>query len=306
MNHISRTIIFTLIAAALISGCTSSTVEQSSDQTASKKTAPGLSSSAAFSKSDNKTIFMIHGMFCGPWVWDNYKTFFEKKGYRCITTTLRFHDMSPNDAPNPQLGTTGLQDYAADLEKEIMGLDEKPIIMGHSMGGLLAQILGSKGLAKSIVLLTPASPSGINALKYSVIKSFWSNLATWGFWEKPMRLSFDDAVYAMLHLVPPEQQKEVYSKFVYESGRAGYEIGFWLFDSKDSSKVNEADVTCPILVISGKEDRLTPASVVKKVAEKYEPVSTYREFENHAHWVVGEPDWENIAAYIDSWLIKQS
>jgi pimeloyl-ACP methyl ester carboxylesterase len=106
--------------------------------------------------------------------------------------------------------------------------------------------------------------------------------------------------------VPPEQQKEVYSKFVYESGRAGYEIGFWLFDSKDSSKVNEADVTCPILVISGKEDRLTPASVVKKVAEKYEPVSTYREFENHAHWVVGEPDWENIAAYIDSWLIKQS
>jgi len=306
MNHIATAIILTLSAAVLFSGCTSGAIEQSSDQTASKKTTPGLSSNVDSGKSEDKTIFMIHGMFCGPWVWDNYKTFFEKKGYRCVTTTLRFHDMDPNDAPNPQLGTTSLLDYAADLEKEIAKLDGKPIIMGHSMGGILAQILGSRGLAKSLVLLTPASPSGINALKYSVIKSFWSNLATWGFWEKPMHLSFDDAVYAMLHLMPPEQQQEVYSQFGYESGCAGYEIGFWLLDSKDASRVNESDVTCPVLVISGKEDRLTPASVVKKVAEKYESVSTYIEFENHAHWVVGEPDWENIAEHIDSWLIKQS
>lgn len=131
-------------------------------------------------------------------------------------------------------------------------------------------------------------------------------MTTWGFWKKPILMSFEDAAYSMLHLLPPEQQKEIYNKFVYESGCAGYEIGFWLFDSTDASTVNESDVTCPVLVISGKEDRLTPASVVMKVAEKYESVSTYKEFENHAHWVVGEPGWEAIAAYIDEWLSKQS
>jgi len=62
--------------------------------------------------------------------------------------------------------------------------------MGHSMGGLLAQILGSRWLAKALVLLTPASPTGIIALKLSVIRSFWSTLMRWGFLEKkksPMR-----------------------------------------------------------------------------------------------------------------------
>lgn len=119
-----------------------------------------------------ETIFMIHGMWGGAWYWDNYKSFFEAKGYRCVTTTLRFHDMDPKKIPNPQLGTTSLLDYAGDLEEEIQQLGVKLIVMGHSMGGLLAQILGSRGLAKALVLLTPAAPSGIMALKPSVIKSF--------------------------------------------------------------------------------------------------------------------------------------
>jgi pimeloyl-ACP methyl ester carboxylesterase len=74
------------------------------------------------------------------------------------------------------LGTTSLLDYAADLEKQIRELEEVPILMGHSMGGLLAQIFGSRGLARALVLLTPASPAGILALKPSVIQSFSSIL----------------------------------------------------------------------------------------------------------------------------------
>jgi pimeloyl-ACP methyl ester carboxylesterase len=112
-----------------------------------------------------ETIFMIHGMWGGPYLWDNYKSLFEKEGYQCVTTTLRFHDMDPKDTPDPRLGTTSMLDYAADLEHEIRQFGEKPIIMGHSMGGLLAQILGSRGLAKALVLLTPVSPAGIFALK---------------------------------------------------------------------------------------------------------------------------------------------
>jgi pimeloyl-ACP methyl ester carboxylesterase len=249
-----------------------------------------------------ETIYMIHGMWGGPWYWGNYKSVFEKRGYRCVATTLRFHDMDPQDAPNPQLGKTSLLDYAEDLEQEIQQLGVKPVVMGHSMGGLLAQILGSRGLAKSLVLLAPASPAGIMALRPSVIKSFWSMQKKWGFWKKPMRQTFNEAVYSMLHLLPPDEQKESYDKFVYESGQAAYEIGYWLFDSKKASRVDETKVTCPVLVIAGAEDRITPAAVVRRVAKKYEAVSTYREFEKHAHWVVAEPGWQDISEYVAGWL----
>ena len=249
-----------------------------------------------------ETIFMIHGMWGGPWHWENYKSILEKEGYRCITTTLRFHDVDPKATPDPGLGTTSMLDYAEDLEQEIQQLGVKPIILGHSMGGLLAQILGGRGLAKALVLLTPASPAGILALKPSVIKSFWSVQTTWGFWRKPMRLTLDEAVYSMMHLLSPSEQKEAYEKFVYESGRAAYEIGYWLFDAKKACRVDESKVTCPVLVIAGAEDRITPASVVRRVAKKYKSVSTYKEFENHAHWVLGEPGWQEVAGHVKDWL----
>ena len=250
----------------------------------------------------NATIMMIHGMWGSSWYWGNYKQFFESKGYRCIIPTLRLHDIDPKSEPPPELGTTSLLDYANDLEKEIRKLDSPPILMGHSMGGLLAQILGNRGLAEALVLLTPASPRGIIALEPSVIKSFMSVLTKWGFWRKPMRQTFEEAVYSMMHLLSGQEQKDIYGHFVYESGRAAFEIGFWLFDSGKASFVDESKVTCPVLVIAGAEDRITPASVVRKVAAKYSAVSTYKEFEGHSHWVVGEPGWEDIAQYIYDWL----
>lgn len=248
------------------------------------------------------TIFMIHCMCGGAWTWDNYKTFFEEKGYECVTTNLRYHDAHPDEEPDPRLGTTSLLDYADDLEKEIKKLDEKPILVGHSMGGLFSQILASRGIVESAVLLAPASPAGINSLKPSVIKSFLSMQMQWGFWKKPVKQTFDEAVYSMLHKLPENKQREIYNRFVYESGRAASEIGYWFFDPNNASKVDESKVTCPVLVIVGSEDRITPVSVVRKVAEKYEHVSTYKEFEGHGHWLPGEPGWEDIAGFVTEWI----
>jgi pimeloyl-ACP methyl ester carboxylesterase len=241
-------------------------------------------------------------MMGGGWYWENYKSYFEDKGYHCITPTLRFHDMDPKGTPDPALGTTSLLDYAGDLIGEIEKLGEKPIIMGHSMGGLLTQMVGSRVPAEALVLLTPASPAGINILKPSVIKTFFSTQLKWGFWRKPMRLTFKDATYSMLQLFTPEEQREIYNRYVYESGRAAFEMGFWFLDRKKASQVDESKITCPVLVIAGTLDRITPHSVVQKVAEKYRTVSTYKLFDNHSHWVVSEPGWEEIADYVNSWL----
>lgn len=248
-----------------------------------------------------KTILMIHGMMGGGWYWENYKGYFEARGYSCLTPDLRYHGMGPWGGPDPRLGTTSLLDYAADLEKIIRGLDEPPVLMGHSMGGLLAQMLGSRGLAKALVLLTPASPSGIYALSYTVLKSCAGYLLSWGFWKKPFRVSYGSVVYSILHLMPPRDRRRVFEGLGYESGRAAFETGLWPFDGKGASRVNERAVGCPVLVIAGSQDRITPAKFVRKVAEKYNN-ATYKEFSGHAHWVVGEPGWEEIAGYIYGWL----
>jgi len=249
-----------------------------------------------------ETILMIHGMWCGGWCWQKYKDFFEEKGYNCICPTLRFHDMDPKGLPDPRLGTTSLLDYTEDLEKVIQELGVTPIIMGHSMGGLLAQILGSRGLAKVLILLAPASPHGIIALRPSVIRSFWSSLTTWGFWKKPMRQTFGEAVYSTMQLLTAEEQKRLYDRYVYESGRAASEIGFGFLDPKGAAKVDESKVACPVLVVAGTKDRIAPALIGQKVADKYKAVSTYKEFTNHAHWVILEPGWQEIAEYVYDWL----
>ena len=249
-----------------------------------------------------ETIFMTHGMWCGSWIWENYINYFEERGFRCVAPTLPFHDVDPNDPPPSGLGTASLLDYADFLEKEVHKLDQKPILMGHSMGGLLAQILASRGLGKAAVLLTSGTPAGIFALKPSVIKCFSEGLTTWGFWRKPFRPSFEKAVYAMLHLVPEEERREYYSKMVYESGRASFEIGFWALDRSNAARVDEMKVTIPVLVVAGGEDRIVPAEIVKKIAAKYKNVSTYKEFASHAHHVLGQPGWEEVAGYVHEWL----
>lgn len=245
-----------------------------------------------------QNIVMIHGMWGGGWYWEKYKNYFTEKGYQCHTPYLRYHDVDPNAEPDPRLGTTSLLDYAQDLEDYInkKEFDERPILMGHSMGGLLAQVLGARGIASALVLLTPASPSGIFALKFSVIKTFQPLLFKWGFWEKPHALPFENAVYGIMHLMSTSDQKNHYDQCVHESGKAATEIAFW----HQAARVDESEVNCPVLVVAGKEDRITPASVVKKVAKKYG--ANYKCFDRHAHMVVCEPGWEDVAEFTWAWL----
>lgn len=252
-----------------------------------------------------ETIVMIHGMWGGSWCWDNYRAFFEQKGFRCRTPVLRHHDIRPQDPPPEALGRLSLREYADDLEAFIGDLEETPFIMGHSMGGLLAQMLAARGLGKGLVLLTPAPPAGINALTFSVIRSFWSVLTRWGFWRTPHRLPFEAASYAMLHRLPEDQRRREYAKLVYESGRAAAEIGFWLLDPRAASRVDHAAVKCPMLVVGATEDRITPLAATRKVAKKYGPQATFREFSGHAHWVIGEPGWEEIAGAVHRWMVDE-
>lgn len=248
-----------------------------------------------------ETIFMIHGMWAGAWVWDDYREFFENRGYECVAPPLRFHDVPPGTEPDPRLGTTSLLDYAQDLENQISRLPTMPILMGHSMGGLLAQILASRGLARMLVLLTSAPPAGVIPAPCTVVNAGRLGMLPWSR-SKAIRPTWQAAAGTVLQRMSPESQKKMYDGFGYESGLAAYEMGFWFLDPRRASWVDGAKVTCPVLAVAGKEDRLIPPFVVRQIARKYGSVSTYKEFRDHGHMVNAEPGWQGVANYIAEWL----
>jgi non-heme chloroperoxidase len=246
-------------------------------------------------------VVMIHGMWAGGWVWDDWVPVFEGAGYRCTVPTLRYHD-APPQGPPPALGRASLLDYARDLERQLDTLPEPPILMGHSMGGILAQMLGARGRARGLVLLSPMPPQGINVLSLASLRMFRTSLLGWGFWKRPTRPAFADAAASMLASLPDGVRRTVYDRLVHESGRVGCEAGFWFLDPRRAKWVDASRITCPVLVVAGAEDRLHPPSMMRRVAQRYAPVSTFMEIPGHGHWLVGEPDWKTIAQRIIGWL----
>jgi pimeloyl-ACP methyl ester carboxylesterase len=247
------------------------------------------------------SIVMIHGMWAGGWVWSNYVPVFEGRGYRCLTPTLRHHD-APSLKPPEALGRTSLLDYASDLQREIEKLDAPPVLMGHSMGGLLAQMLGARAPAKALVLLSPMPPQGINVISLASLRMFRQTLKRWGFWRKPTRPVFADASAALLGHLPHDERRAVYDRLGHESGRVACESGFWFLDPRAAKSVDASRIVCPVLVVAGAEDPLHPPSMMRAVARRYEPHSSYLEFPGHGHWLVGEPGWQQIAERIADWL----
>jgi non-heme chloroperoxidase len=249
-------------------------------------------------------LFLIHGMWGRSEVWSCYKQYFEGKGYSCSTPTLRFHDVNPLSDPDPRLGRVSVSDYVEDLSRELGKMPAKPIIIGHSMGGLLAQMLAERQLASAIVLLSPAPAKGTMFINRSVLRCFKNIITKWGFWRKPALLSFADAQYALFGKIDAGNQKRLYSECVHESGRAIGEIGFAFLDGQNAAHVNAEVITCPVLILVGKEDRITPVSVVRKAAGRYGSNVTFRELDNHAHWLLEEPGWEEVVSLVDDWIEK--
>ena len=133
-----------------------------------------------------KLAVFIHGMWGTPDVWRNWRAHFEPRGWQTMAPALRYHEAPPLDPP-PALGTTSLLDYVADLETRVRALPEKPVVIGHSMGGLIALLLCARGLARAGVLLTPAPPASVIAIRPSNLAAFARIQMNWGWWRKPHR-----------------------------------------------------------------------------------------------------------------------
>lgn len=244
-------------------------------------------------------VLMIHGAFCGPWSLDGLKDKFEVAGYEVTAPCLRFHDGSPAPAA---LGTTGLGDYVADLEEEIAALNEPPILVGHSMGGLLAQMLAARLPVAALILLAPSAPWGIVPTTLFEIGAAQAMHLHPGYWNNVLEPNRDVALAHSLDKLPRSMRDAVYERFVPESGRATFEIMSWALDMNHASAVEADAVTAPLLFLTGSEDRINPPSTVARIAARYGSRATAEVLPGMGHWLIGEPGWEVLADKALSWL----
>ncbi len=244
---------------------------------------------------------LIHGMWGTSGVWHRWHPFLEERGWQTIAHSLRHHDV-PLDAPPAELGATSLLDYVADLEKLILTLPEKPVVIGHSMGGLLAMLLCARGLARAGVLLTPAPPSSVLAIRPSNLMAFARIQARWAWWKKPHKATLGKALAYTFNTADRTMSEKEYSAFVHESGRALLEIGLPWLDGTKAATVDPRRVTVPLLFVAAEKDRLVPLDVVQRTAKQFAHVSHYVEYEDQGHWVLGQPGWERVADHAEAWL----
>ena len=248
-----------------------------------------------------KLAVLIHGMWGTPDVWRNWQPVLEARGWQTLTPALRHHD-APPQAPPPALGTTSLLDYLADLEAQLRALPEKPVVIGHSMGGLLALLLCARGLARAGVLLTPAPPAGVIAIRPSNLWAFARIQMSWGWWRKPHRATLGEALSHTFNTTDPREGSERHSGFVHDSGRALFEMALPWLDARKTTTIDPRLVTVPLLFVAAEKDRLTPPGVVRRAARCFAHVSDYVEYPGQGHWVVGQPGWERIADDAATWL----
>lgn len=240
-------------------------------------------------------LMLIHGMWSRPHVWKNFKHFFEERGYRVLTPTLRHHDIEPGETPDPALATTSLLDYCDDLAAEIAGLDEKPFLIGHSMGGTLAQMLAARGLARGATLLATAHCAPIFTVNPMVLGIFVREMMLTPFWRETLLPSYRSLRYGMLNGLSERDARNLYATLIPESGRSFFEIALWYLDDKRAALVDARHVTCPLLMLTGTDDRLTPISVAQRTAEYFGSKARFETLDGHAHWLPAEVGWEQIA-----------
>jgi pimeloyl-ACP methyl ester carboxylesterase len=248
-----------------------------------------------------KRAVFIYGMWATPEVWREWRSFLEARGWQCSAPALRHHDAPPH-APPAGLGTTSLIDYADDLAAHIASLDDKPVVVGHSMGGLIALMLCARGLARAGVLLTPAAPASVLAIRPSNLWAFARIQLRWGWWRKPHRATQNEALWHTFNTSDPDEGRRRHADFVHDSGRALFEMGLPFLDGRKASHVDPRLITVPLLFVAAARDRLTPPAVVRRAARYFGTAADYVEYADQGHWVLGQPGWERIADDATAWL----
>jgi len=247
-----------------------------------------------------RPIVLIHGMWCTGANFHRLDEGLKARGHACHVPTLPAHEVGVS---HPEVGNKSLREYLSFLEDYVrqQNFAEAPILLGHSMGGLLAQQLAARIQPFALVLITTAAPAGIFGLRLANLISFTGVVARWGWWGRPQKLSRSGYTHRAYNGVPAGKHAALYAGMVEESGRVVFEIGFWFADATRAAAVDAGAIRCPVYLVSSGQDRLTPAAVVRKVAALY-PQAALRHYPDRGHWVLDDNDTDEMTTEIANWL----
>ena len=253
---------------------------------------------------NSKTIVFIHGLFQNPGSWTEWKKYFEAKGYTCHTPAYPYHEGEPavlRKNSDPALGKLTFGDVTNSLRALIDTLPEKPLLIGHSMGGLAVQKLISMEMAVAGICIDTAPPKGIFSFKWSFLKA---NLPT----INPLKgnavclPSVQWFQYAFCNTMTMEETQHEYDNFVVPESR-----NIPRSSTKKDGYIDFTKAHNPLLFIAGEKDHIIPASLNKKNFNAYKDTNSrkeFREFPGRTHYICGQQNWPEVAAFIAAWIEK--
>lgn len=237
-------------------------------------------------------------MWCAPRVWASWQSRFEQAGYDCTALTLPGHEAGAADG---QLERKGLGDYVSTVVAAAAQA-VRPVLVGHSMGGLIAQLAASQLQLTAAVLVNSAAPAPVFPLRPVMLPGLVRHFARWGLWRKAFRLSPREARHLLFNGMPAAEQVGLHAMLGAESGRVAYQLGFGALNLAGSNRVDRDAITCPMLALAGAQDHIVPVAVSRSMAVWYAGALEYREYAQHAHWMLGEPGWQQRADEVLTWL----
>lgn len=256
--------------------------------------------------SNAKTIVFITGTFISHNCWTEWIAFFENKGYKAVAPPWphknEFCSADKKEVLNSKIATIRLEfliDYYTEIIKQ---LPEKPILIGHSYGGLLAQLLMQKELGAVAVCINSYPPFGISSLKFLFHSVIRKATACFTSTKKSYVLPLKTWQEYFSNSLTLEEQNESYKKMIVPESKLILRDLLTL-----SSKINFRKKHEPILFLSGSNDKLTSSKLIYSNFRHYKnfnSITCYKEFKGKNHVLIIQSGWETVAEYIADWFSK--
>ncbi len=257
------------------------------------------------------TVVLIHGLWMTPRSWEHWVDHYEGKGYRVIAPAypgLEVEVEALREDPSP-IEALNVPDIVEHLEGVVSELESPPIIMGHSMGGLLTQILLEHGYGAAGVAIDSVPPEGIKVVPVSQIRATFPVLRNPANRHRAVPFTPEQFHYAFTNTLTREESDEVYERY-HVPGPGGIIWGGVLANFTPGHQDTYVDFAneerAPLLIIAGGDDNIMPPSVNESNAKHYrrsKAVTDYKEFPGRSHFTVGQPGWEEVADYALEWAV---
>jgi len=240
-------------------------------------------------------------MWSTPATYSRLRTALEAAGHQTLAPMLPWHDRDASLPPPAALGQVSITAYVDHVVAESAKLPGPPVILGHSMGSLVAQLAAMRMPHAGLVLLSPAAAANTQAPGINPLRTLKGVISRWGWWEKPTLCDAAGARWGIFNNVPPAVADHEIAALVWDSGRVLAEMAF-PFLHGNITRVDHERLTQPALVVVGSDDRITPPGIARATARKLAGRIDYHQLPGPGHWLFHDPVYGQVATLITDWL----